>query len=63
MLDLYTNTEADAGRFERMYGDEGYDDRPTRRECEADEALMDDHDPSQPLCRHHEGPDCERCGS
>jgi hypothetical protein len=31
--DRYTNTEADAGRFEAIYGDaEVYDDRPTRSE-------------------------------
>lgn len=33
--DRYTTTEADAGRFERVFGDaDRYDDRPTRAEIE-----------------------------
>lgn len=39
--DYYTNTEADAGRWERAHAEADYDyERPSRAEADADEAAL-----------------------
>jgi len=38
--DYFTNTEADAGRYEAERARDEWDDRPTRAEAEADEACV-----------------------
>lgn len=50
--DYYTNTVADAGAFEWRFGPEHDDDRPTRAECDADEAQLNGDGPCcfDPLC-------------
>lgn len=40
--DHVTNTPEDAARFERMYGDEGWDDRPDWSDvCDDDGEVLD----------------------